>query len=103
MGAPNQREQNTDICSLFVKSAGVLLCLTGVAKSFSAVGPVRALDAADPLTGVPFRLLMLFVGLTEPLIAFFCSFTDRRRFSLLAVAWIFTNSLVYRRWLWFSR
>lgn len=70
--------------------------MTGLAKAFSAIGPARALDAFDPLIGIPFRQLLLLVGLAELLIAFFCVFTDKRRLSLLAVAWISTNFLVYR-------
>jgi hypothetical protein len=85
----------------FLSLAGVLLAATGLAKIFSAIGPARALDVSDPLIGIPFRQLMLLVGLAELLIAFFCLFTDRRRFSLLAVAWLSTNFLVYRIGLWF--
>ena len=85
----------------FVKSAGVLLAVTGPAKALSAVGSARALEAADPLTGMPFRQLLLLVGLAELLIAFFCLFTERWRFSLLAVACISTDFLLYRLGLWF--
>lgn len=77
------------------------MALTGLGKAFSATGPARALDVADPLLRMPFRELLLLVGLAELLIAFFCLFTDRRRFSLLAVAWLSTNFLVYRLGLWF--
>jgi hypothetical protein len=35
--------------------------------------------------------LLLAVGLLELFIAFFCLFTDKRQFSLLAVAWPGTN------------
>ena len=84
----------------FSRSAGVALAVTGVAKAWSAIGPAHALDAHDPLIGVPFRQLMLLVGLAELLIAFFCLLTDRRQFSLVAVAWISTNFLVYRLGLW---
>src|ERR1035438_3447026 len=86
---------------LYLKAAGGGLALTGLAKVFSAIGAARALDTADPLIGIPFRQLLLLVGLAELLIAFFCMFTERRRFSLLAVAWISTNFLVYRLGLWF--
>ena len=75
--------------------------LTGLAKAFSAIGAARALDTADPLIGVPFRQLLLLVGLAELFIAFFCLFTEKRRLSLLAVAWISTNFLMYRLGLWF--
>jgi hypothetical protein len=74
--------------------------MVGLAKTLSAIGPAHALDALDPLIGIPFRLLLLLVGLVELLIAFFCLFTDKRRFSLLATAWISTNFLVYRVGLW---
>jgi hypothetical protein len=87
--------------SWFVNLAGGLLATTGLAKAFSAIGPARALDTADPLIGISFRQLMLLVGLAELLISFFCLFTHRRRFSLLAVAWLSTNFLVYRIGLWF--
>jgi hypothetical protein len=85
----------------FLGLAGSILALTGLAKAVSAIGPARALDVADPLIGLPFRQLLLLVGLAELLIAFFCLFTDRRRLSVLAVAWISTNFLVYRLGLWF--
>ena len=87
--------------ALFVRLAGVVLGTTGLAKAFSAIGPARALDVGDPLIGIPFRQLLLLVGLVELFIAFFCLFTERRRFGLLAVAWISTNFLVYRLDLWF--
>ena len=74
---------------------------SGCTKAFSAIGSARALDSADPLIGIPFRQLLLLVGLAEFLIAFFCLFTDKRRLSLLAVAWLSSNFLVYRLGLWF--
>ena len=85
----------------FVSSAGVVLGVTALAKTFSAIGPARALDTPDPLIGIPFRQLLLLVGLIELLIAFCCLFTNKRRFSLLLVAWLSTNFLVYRLGLWF--
>jgi hypothetical protein len=85
----------------FVVSAGGLLAATGLGKAFSAIGSARALDTPDPLVGVPFRQLLLLVGLAELLIAFFCLFTDKRQLSLLAVVWMSTNFLVYRLGLWF--
>jgi len=56
-----------------------------LAKARNAIGPARALDVADPIIGVAFRHLLLAVGLLELCIAFFCLFTDKRQFSLLAV------------------
>ena len=85
----------------FLRLAGVALALSGLAKAASADGAARILDAADPLIGIPFRQLLLLVGLGELLIGVFCMFTGRRRLSLLVVAWLSTNVLVYRLGLWF--
>ena len=85
----------------FLRASGALLLVTGLAKAFSAIGSARALDTIDPLIGMPFRQLFLIVGQAEALIAFFCLFTDHRRLSVMAVAWISTNFLVYRLGLWF--
>ena len=77
------------------------MALTRLAKAVSAIGSARALDAADPVVGIPFRQLLLLVGLGELVIAFFCVFTGRRRVALAAVAWLATSFLVYRLGLWF--
>jgi hypothetical protein len=89
------------VASAFLKSAGVVLALTGLGKAFSAIGSARALDTPDPLTGLPFRQLLLLVGLAELVLSFFCLFRDQRRFSMLAVGWISTSFLAYRLGLWF--
>jgi len=75
--------------------------VTGLAKVISAIGHARVLDAPDPLFGIPLRLVLLLVGQAELFIAFFCLFTKLRNFSLLAVAWVSSNFLVYRLGLWF--
>lgn len=87
----------------FLWSVGVVLGATGLAKAFSAIGHARVLDTADPIFGIPFRLLFLLVGQTEFLIAFFCLFTDRRQFSIFAIAWISTGFILYRLDLWSIR
>lgn len=92
--APKQGE-------LFLRTAGYILGVVGLAKAFSAIGPAHALDVTDQLIGFTFRHLLLLAGLAELLIAFFCLFTDKQRFSLLAIAWLSTNFLVYRLGLWF--
>ena len=75
----------------FVQSTGIVLTTTGLAKAFSATGSARALEVADPIIGIPFRHLLLLVGLLELCIAFFCLFTDKRQFRLLAVVWAGTS------------
>lgn len=97
----DEPKQSIHTMKWFLGLAGSALALTGLAKAISAVGAARALNLLDPLTGIPFRQLLLLVGLVELFIAFFCLFTERRRFSLLAVAWISSNFFVYRLSLWF--
>lgn len=84
----------------FLRSAGVILGATGLAKQLSAVGPARVLDTPDPLLGLPFRQLLLLVGLGELIVAFFCLFVNRPRFDLFAVGCLSTNFLLYRMGLW---
>jgi hypothetical protein len=78
-----------------------VLAVVAVAKLFGATGPARALNVQDPLLGLPFRQVMVLVGLVELLVAFFCLFTPKRYFSLNAIAWLATNFTVYRFGLWF--
>ena len=102
MRTSNGRDMGTRevMVQWFVLSAGAVLAFTALGKAFSAIGPARALDVIDPLSGLPFRQLFLVAGLIELLIAFFCLFTDRRQFSLWAVALISTDFLLYRVGLW---
>jgi hypothetical protein len=86
--------------SFFLLSAGCALAATGLGKVLSAIGPARLLDTPDPLIGLPFRQLLLLIGLTELFVAFFCLFTDKRTLSVVAVGWLSTNFLVYRLGLW---
>jgi len=75
----------------FVQSTGIVLTITGLAKARNAIGSAPALDVADPIVGIAFRHLLLAVGLLELFIAFFCLFTDKRQFSMLAVVWAGTS------------
>jgi hypothetical protein len=45
----------------FVAGPGESLLPTGLVKVFSAINPVRALDTAEPLIGMPFCQLLLLV------------------------------------------
>ncbi len=84
----------------FVPSAGGVLALTGIAKVWSTFGSVRLLVVADPIAGIPFRWLLLAVGVVELVIAGLCFFSRNQRLATLLVAWLATNFLVYRLGLW---
>jgi hypothetical protein len=58
------------------------------------------LTVLDPIVGVPFRWLLLALGLVELLIAGVCFFGKNMKLATLLVAWLATNFLVYRLGLW---
>ena len=60
-------------------SAGLILCLTGLAKVWTAFGDVKLLTVPDPIVGISFKYLMLAVGVAELAIAAVCLFTRVRR------------------------
>jgi hypothetical protein len=80
----------------FVLSSGAVLALTGGAKVWSTFGSVRLLAVADPIAGIPFRWLLLAVGVLELVIAGICFFSRNQRLATMLVAWLATNFLVYR-------
>ena len=84
----------------FIPSAAAILALTGIAKIWSAFGGVKVLTVADPIAGIPFRWLLLAVGVLEFIIAGVCFFSRNQRLATLLVAWLATNFLVYRLGLW---
>lgn len=57
----------------FVRSAGLVLLVTYLAKVWTSLEPSRAMEVADAVFGVPFRWLMLGVGWLEVLVAAVCS------------------------------
>jgi len=84
----------------FVRSAGVVLLVTGLAKLWSAMGEARVLGVRDPLFGLTFRQLMLGVGLVELVVAGVCLVGRRERLSLVLVGWLSGNFALYRLGLW---
>ena len=80
----------------FVPSAGAILASTGIAKVWSTHGSVKLLAVADPIFGIPFRWLLLAVGVLELVIAGVCFFSRNKRLATLLVAWLATNFVVYR-------
>lgn len=82
-------------------SVGIALAITGLAKLYGAFGNARILEIQDPILGVSYRYLMLIVGLTEIGISCLCIIANAQHISVVLVAWIATNFLLYRIGLWF--
>jgi len=87
----------------FLLSAAVVLALTGLAKVWSGFGGAKILAVTDPLLGLRFNHLMIFIGLLELVIALFCLFSDKwPGVGSGLVAWLATTFLIYRfdlRWI----
>ena len=84
----------------FLMIAGIILWLTGFAKVWSGLGSARVLEVGDPITGIMFWHLMVFVGTVEIAIALFCFFGNCLKLALLLVAWLSTSFILYRFGLW---
>lgn len=84
----------------FLPSAAVVLALTGLAKVWSTFGSVKLLAVVEPIVGIPFRWMLLAVGVVELVVAGICFFSRNQRLATLLVAWLATNFLVYRLGLW---
>lgn len=90
----------SQISSVFVRSAGVLLGLTGVAKFVSAFGTARVLEVPDPVFGLRFTLFLLLVDELEIIIAWICLRSEKLKVCNGLLAWIATVIFLYRATLW---
>lgn len=81
---------------IFLRSAAVILCLTGVTKLWSAAGTARLLSEIDPLIHLTTRQIMVAVGLIELAIALFLLFGRGVLGKLWLVFWLGSNFLIYR-------
>lgn len=97
-GIPGFGESN--VLGWFIRSAAMVLIVTGAAKVWTAFGDVKLLTVADPIVGISFKHLMLAVGVVEIAVALVCSFNNRQTLAFGLVAWISTNFVVYRLGLW---
>jgi hypothetical protein len=84
----------------FLKSAGILLTISAIAKLVSAAGSARVLEEDDPILSLSFRNVFWLIGCLELVIALFCFFGKRHGISILLTAWIATSFVVYRFGLW---
>jgi hypothetical protein len=85
---------------LFIKSAGVLLCVTALAKLATAFEGAKIVDLHDPVTGFRFRHEFLVVGIVEMLVACVCFFVRISGLQLGLIAWLGTIFAIYRIGLW---
>ena len=84
----------------FVRSSGVLLFITALAKIISAFGIQPILARTDPILIISYRNLFWSVGGIELVVAAFCLLQNRMLVNLGLIAWISSEVLVYRLGLW---
>lgn len=85
-----------NIISLFIRSAGLLLLLTAIAKFISASGSSRILQVPDPIITISYGHIFWIVGTIEFVIAVICLCGKQAGLQLSLVAWLSTVFLIYR-------
>jgi hypothetical protein len=81
-------------CVIFF--SGVLLAATALAKLISSMGETESLHAHDPITGLPFRAILICVSVVEGVIAWICFQPQRLLLQATSIAWMSTILLIYR-------
>ena len=73
---------------LFIKSAGALLLAAALERFLVAAGNVQIVSLGDPLTGIPFRYVILMVGILELVVAVVCLFGKRPFLQGVLIMWL---------------
>ena len=84
----------------FVVFSGGILALDGSAKLLAILDKSQQLYFSEPIAGIEFRHLFIVLGIAEVLVACLCLFTKKRNLTLVLMAWLAANFLVYRIGLW---
>ena len=86
---------------IFIKSAGVLLAITGAAKIVSACSSAKIFMAADPVLFIPFRYVFFAAGVIELVVAFLCLGGKSVKLPVFSLVWLTTSFVIYRiGWHW---
>lgn len=84
----------------FALLAGAILLFVGLANILGAQGGGQTLNLADPIIGIPFRWLMLTLGIAQVAASFVLLFSERTTLGLTLAIWISWEYLVFRAVLW---
>lgn len=82
--------------SIFIKSAGILLIITAVAKIVSSFGTARIEDYPDPVFLIRFRDMFRIFGIIEAIAAAICFWSDNQKLQAGIIALLAGNFLLYR-------
>jgi hypothetical protein len=84
----------------FMLSAGGILVFGGITRLLDVFEKTQQLDMSSPIVRIPFRQLLLCIGIVELIVACLCLFTNKRTLSLVLVTWLVIIYAVYRVGLW---
>ena len=84
----------------FMLSAGGILLFGGITRLLEVFGNAKPLDISSPTVLIPFRQLLLGIGIVELIVACLCLFTNKRALSLVLITWLVTTYGIYRVGLW---
>jgi hypothetical protein len=59
----------SNVACYFIRSSGVLLLITALAKIISATGSAKIMALSAPIIGISYRDLFIMVGLAEFMVA----------------------------------
>src|SRR5258708_6792829 len=80
----------------FMLSAGGILVVGGITRLLNVFEKTQQLDISSPIVLIPFRQLLLCIGIVELIVACLCLFTNKRTLSLVLVTWLVIIYAVYR-------
>jgi hypothetical protein len=81
---------------IFIVTAATCLLIAGLAKLISCFGSARILGIPDPLLFVSYRLLFVFVGLTESAVALICFWRSEVILRACLLLWLAGCFAAYR-------
>ena len=84
------------IISFFVRSSGLFLVVTAVAKLISSFGTAHILNHLDPIFLIPFAHVFQAAAVVELAVAFICFLNINRIYQTGLIALLATNFLFYR-------
>jgi DNA-directed RNA polymerase subunit RPC12/RpoP len=84
----------------FALFAGGILAFDGIEHVLDSAEKLQVFELPDPVFALPFRFLLLLIGVFELFIAWLCLFSKKRAFAFKLLTWLAANFIAYRIGLW---
>lgn len=82
--------------SFYIRSSGILLLITALAKMISATSSAQIMATLAPIINISYRDLFIMVGLAEFMVGICLLFGKNVGLQVSLLAWLSTNILIYR-------